>query len=131
MVPTQEFTVHVKNQPGSLGRVAQALHSYGVNIISLATEGTRDDGTLKIVTSDPSSARKALEKEGLEFTVDEIVVASVMNRPGELAKLATKLGHAGINIISVYLLTDGKFALRVDKPDQARNLLKETIAATI
>ncbi|MBI1973248.1 ACT domain-containing protein [Candidatus Micrarchaeota archaeon] len=130
-MPTQEFTVHVKNQPGSLGRVAQALHSYGVNIISLATEGTRDDGTLKIVTSDPSSARKALEKEGLEFTVDEIVVASVMNRPGELAKLATKLGHAGINIISVYLLTDGKFALRVDKPDQARNLLKETIAATI
>ncbi len=124
----EEFTVFVKNRPGELGKVTSVLHSNGVNIESLATEGTREDGTIKFVTNDINSTRRALEGGRINFEVNNILVVKVLNRPGELAKLAQRLGAAKINVISIYLLGEGRFALRVDNPIKAREALREQLA---
>ena len=74
-----------------------------------------------------ATTRKALAEVRIPFETNEIVAVKVLNRPGELSKLATALGVAGVNIISVYLLGEGKFALRVDSPQRAREILKRDL----
>ncbi|HKZ45262.1 MAG TPA: ACT domain-containing protein [archaeon] len=122
-----EFTIYVKNKPGALAMVCDILYKNGVNIESLATEGTREDGTIKMITNDVNTTRRALDDEKMQYTVEEILVAKVLNRPGELSKLTRKIAEANISIISIYLLGEGKFALRVDNAEKAKEVLKDKI----
>ncbi|MBI2076647.1 MAG: ACT domain-containing protein [Candidatus Aenigmarchaeota archaeon] len=123
----EEFTIYVKNEPGQLAKVCDTLYRNGVNIESLATEGTRKDGTIKMVTNDVVTTKKALEKEKIPFETKEVLVVKIINRPGELAKITKKIGLESVNIESVYMFTDEKFALRVDDTRKTREILKEDL----
>lgn len=123
----EEFTVFVKNKPGQLARVCDTLYRNGVNIESLATEGTREDGTIKIVTNDVTTSKRALEQARIPFETTEVLVVRILNKPGELAKVTGKIGSANVDIKSIYLLGDEKFAIRADNPKKAREILKEDI----
>lgn len=55
-----------------------------------------------------------------DFTIE------LENRPGALAKLGEltrRIADAGINLDLIYLATDTRIVLGVDKPDQARELV--------
>ncbi len=123
----EEFVVRLKHRPGGLERVAQVLNKHGVNIESLASEANGEGAIIKIVTNDAKSTEKALEESNIPFTVNDVLVAKVLHRPGELYKLASKLASANININSIYLLKEGHFALRVDDIKKARSVLKDSL----
>jgi hypothetical protein len=123
----EEFTVYVKNKPGQLARVCDVLYRNGVNIQGVATEGTREDGTIKIITNDAATTRRALEQVKVPFDVKETFLVKIINRPGELSKITKKMGDNDINIISIYLIGDEKFALRVDDAEKAKKILKEDL----
>jgi hypothetical protein len=123
----EEFTIYVKNKPGSLAKVCDILYKNGTNIESLATEGTREDGTIKVITNDVNTTRRALDNEKIKYTVEEVLVVKVLNRPGELAKITRKIADANINLISIYLLGEGKFVLRVDNAEKAREVLGDKL----
>lgn len=120
----EEFTVYVKNRPGELSRICGILAKYGINIVSLATEGTRSDGTMKLVTDDVNTTKKALENSRIKHDIKDVMVVNVPNRQGELSKVTGKLGVANINIESIYLLSDGRFAIRTNDTAKARVVLK-------
>ena len=121
----EEFTVYIENKPGSLARVSEVLSRNGVNIEAIATEGTKKDGTIKIITNDSNTTREALEKARIHFTVKEVLSANVINRPGELAKLTRKIANERINVESIYIIGNGKFAIRTDDMEKAKGILKE------
>jgi len=121
----EEFTVYIENKPGSLARVSEVLSRNGVNIEAIATEGTKKDGTIKIITNDSNSTREALEKSRIHFTVKEVLSANVINRPGELAKLTRKIANERINVESIYIIGNGKFAIRADDMEKAKGILRE------
>lgn len=123
----EEFTIYVKNRPGSLAHVCDVLYRNGVNVESLATEGTREDGTIKMITTDVSTTKRAFDKERIKYTIDNAFVVKVLNRPGELVKVAKKLAAAGISVVSIYLLGEGRFAIRVDNAERLREVLKDNL----
>jgi len=123
----EEFTIYVKNKPGQLARVCDVLYRSGVNIQGTATEGTREDGTIKIITNDVATTKKALEKARIPFDVKEVLLVKILNRPGELAKMTKKIGGRNINIESIYLIGDEKFAVRVNDMGKAKEILKEDL----
>ncbi len=126
----RQFNILLEDKPGELARVTAALTH--TNIRSLSTERNKNGRTLlKLITHDTNSTKSALAKEGFDFTESEILVVSLIDRPGELHKLATRLGNEGINILDVYLVEKATLALCVDgsQLERARELLAENLVA--
>lgn len=125
---TKEFKVFVVDKPGELARVTEALTDAAVNIRAIASEAKHDTSFLRIVTSDVATTEKALKNAGLKYLLNDIFVVELIDRPGELAKVAKRLARAGINVHSIYILgsKNGKteIALVVDDMERAKTVLK-------
>ena len=100
----KEFKIFVLNKPGELARVTEALASQAVNIRAIASEGGSDKGFLRIVTGDVATTERALKNAGFQFELHEILDVELLDRPGELAKIARRLARAGVNVESIYIL---------------------------
>src|SRR5215472_15995633 len=60
------FTVDLKNQPGELARLCEAIAGRGVNLLLCAT--TRgEDGTVAFIADDEASAETALAGAGFGY----------------------------------------------------------------
>ena len=109
----KEFKVFVQDKPGELARVTEALAARSVNIRAIASEGSKEQSFLRVVTNDVATTQKALEAAGLKFTLAEIVIMELLDRPGELSKVARRLARNGVNVESIYILgsTNGQTEL--------------------
>ena len=109
---------------GELARVTEALAQNAINIRGLATDRLGPRPAVKVITDDEVSTRKALARAGLEFEESEVLVLDLIDRPGELAKIARRAARAGVNINSVFLLgrkdTPAALALVADDPKKAK-----------
>ncbi|UCD91777.1 MAG: ACT domain-containing protein [Methanobacteriota archaeon] len=123
-----EFKVYVSNQPGELARVTEALAGSAVNIRALASEGGAPKPFLRIVTNDVATTKKALKVAGFSYEQNGILTVQLIDRPGELAKVARRLARARVNVESIYILGSkgGKkeIAMVVDEEKKALKLLK-------
>jgi len=121
------FTVRLKNEPGALGRLAGQLADRGIDIRTLACGAVGPYGCAVLSTNNDSAAAEVLRKGRYQFVEGETLNLGVEDRPGELARLATQLGSAGVNITGVVVL--GRFqgkaelAISVDSIDAARRAL--------
>jgi hypothetical protein len=120
----KQFNVFVENRMGELARVTEALAQNAINIRGLATDRLGSRPAVKVITDDEVSTRKALARAGLEFEESEVLVLDLIDRPGELAKIARRAARAGVNINSVFLLgkkdTPAALALVADDPKKAK-----------
>ena len=124
----KEFKVFVADRPGELSRVTDALSNAAVNIRAISSEAKHDNSFLRIVTGDVSTTEKALKGTGMKYEVSEIMTLDLVDRPGELAKVARRLSRAGINVHSLYLLSSKngrtEIAMVVDDIAKATMALK-------
>ena len=100
----KEFKVFVKDKPGELARVTEALAEHAVNIRAIASEGGHENSFLRIVTSDVATTEKAFKLAGIKSQASDLLSAELIDRPGELAKIARRLARAGVNVESIYIL---------------------------
>ena len=118
----------VADKPGELARVTEALSNGAVNIRAIASESKHDISFLRVVTSDVQTTQKALTNAGLKYELNDILNLELLDRPGELAKVAKRLSRAGINVHSIYILgsKNGRteIALVVDDIERARTAIK-------
>ena len=123
----KQFDVYVQDRPGEVSRVAEALARNAVNIRGISTDIGAGRPRVHIITDDDSSARSALKGAQLEFEERDVIVVTMADRPGELAKLTKKLGRGGVNINSLFLLgaktSMEEVALTVDRSEEAKKLL--------
>jgi hypothetical protein len=99
---TQELTIRVENRPGSLGKVCRELADHGVDIMAFQSIPGEKTLLVCIVVDKPEVAKTVLDKEGITYTEVEVAQARLQYRPGELARVASKLGEANININYAY-----------------------------
>ncbi len=55
-----------------------------------------------IVVDNPTTAKKVLDIERVTYTEKEVAQVELPHRPGELARVASELGEANININYAY-----------------------------
>ncbi|HKZ99584.1 MAG TPA: ACT domain-containing protein [Thermoplasmata archaeon] len=118
----KEFKVFVLDKPGELARVTEALATNAVNIRAIASESKHDASFLRVVTNDVTTTERALKQAGLKFEVNEIMTLDLVDRPGELAKVARRLARAGINVSSLYIMgsRNGRTEIAMVVDDTAR-----------
>ncbi len=121
------FLIDLKDQPGELARVAEAIADKGINIEAVSGLASGGNGTVAIMTNDEAGTRSALSEAGCQTREVEIATASLEHKPGTLAGAARKLADAGINIIAALPIgmAEGKVgvAFATDQPAKAREIL--------
>lgn len=121
------FTVKLKNEPGSLAAVAEAMASRGVDIRAVGGGGIGDTGIAAFVTDNDMATREALNASNCEFSESEAVVADVDDRPGTLARLTRAMADAGVNVqgavVMQWMDERARLAFAVDDVMKAREAL--------
>jgi hypothetical protein len=100
MSKAKEFTVHMDDRPGTLGNFCQALADREVNILALQSF----EGVVRLVVDNAPVAQAVMDTRGVAYTEAEVAQIQLsLHRPGDLARVALRLGAAGINIDYAYV----------------------------
>jgi hypothetical protein len=120
------FTVDLKNQPGELARLCEALAARGINLV-LSAAAHADGGTVAFIADDEASAQAVLQDAGIGYAMRPALTIRMENRPGTGAITFRKLADAGVNaelLLPVRVSDDLFFAvICVDDEDKARAAL--------
>ena len=90
------FTVALKNQPGELARLCEAMADHGVNLVLCATTHG-EDGTVAFIADAEARAETALQDAGIGYTMRPALTIRMENQPGVGAATFRKLADAGVN----------------------------------
>ncbi len=102
----KEITIIAGNDVGSLAQVAETLGSVGVNIEAISAYGLDGKAVFRVITSDVTTAIKALSRlPNVQVKEADTIIYKMINRPGELGKIARKLANKGINLESLYIVS--------------------------
>ena len=95
----KEFTIRLEDRPGTLGKLCQTLATENVNILAYQQFAhEKGQGSVRLVVDNPDKTRTALTNQRADFSEAEVAKVMLANRPGELARVASRLGDEGINI---------------------------------
>jgi hypothetical protein len=123
-----QFVVQLKNEPGAMATLAEALANRGVDLRAIGGGSIGDSGHVIMTTADDDTTKAVLDEMGYVYIEGESLVTEVDDRPGGMARLARALADAGVNIHGHLFLgrwgDRAMFAFVVDKPDVARPILE-------
>jgi hypothetical protein len=98
----KQFTLYLENKPGALAKVTARLAKAKVNIEGISVSESTDVGIVQVVSSNGAATRKVLTDAGIPYTVQDISLLRLPNKPGALARITAQLAKDGININYVY-----------------------------
>lgn len=123
-----QFVVQLKNEPGSMASLAEALAQGGVDLRAIGGGGIGGAGHVIMTTADDEATKRVLDDGGYVYVEGESILAEVDDKPGGMARIARALADAGVNIYGHLFLgrwgDRAMFAFVVDKPDLARPILE-------
>src|SRR5713101_9738664 len=103
MPTSREFTIRMQDRPGTLGKICRALADRGVNILAFQSfSAGAGESQVRLVADNPTITKSVLESQGLTTSEADVVQVKLPHRPGELARAASRLGEANININYTY-----------------------------
>ncbi len=134
MPTTKEFTVHMEDRPGTLGKFCRALADRGVNILAFQSGSFEGKSLVRLVVDNPTTAKTVLDSQRVTYTEAQVAQVKLPHRPGELARVASRLGEANINIDYAYGGVEPDtnapiLIFGVKEVSQAAAILDETAAA--
>jgi hypothetical protein len=98
----RELTIMTPNTPGKLSQVLNALAKAGLNLRALDSSSGYDLNMVRMIASDAKKTKAVLTKLGYNVTETTMLAVTITDRPGQLAKITTTLGRAGVNIEYMY-----------------------------
>ena len=127
---TNQLSVFLNNEPGTLAKVCDELAKADINIFALTISDTADHSVVRMVVSDWKKALLIFEERAVLAIENKVLIIENSNKPGALGKIAARLGKAKINIEYAYLATSpgaktGLLILRVDDTKKALKVLKK------
>ena len=105
MPRVKQVTAWVESRPGMLGEVAAAMGAKKVNVQAFMATNVGGRGAIRMVVDKPAAAGKVCAQRGWQMTEDDLVQATLPDKPGSLGVVAAKLGAASINIDYAYVGT--------------------------
>jgi hypothetical protein len=123
-----QFVVQLRNEPGAMATLAEALAARGVDLRAIGGGGIGDAGHVIMTTADDVTTKQILDEGGYTYIEGESILAEVDDRPGGMARLSRELADAGVNIYGHLFLgrwgDRAMFAFVVDDPERARPILE-------
>ncbi len=99
---TKQVSVFLENKSGRLNEVTQVLGDAGINISAFTIADTSDFGILRLIVSDPKTAREVLRDHSFSVQITDVVLAQTQNEPGTLSRMLQILSKGGVFIEYMY-----------------------------
>ena len=100
----KQLSVFIENRQGRLEEVTEALVQENVNILSLSMADTTEYGMLRMIVSNPETAKDALRDKGFSAMLTDVIAVKLQDKVGELHKMTHILCSQGLNIEYMYAL---------------------------
>ena len=102
MAEVTQFCVGLENKPGTLAKFCAMLSKASVNIEAVFASEDAECNWVHLIASPDSKAERALNEAGYHFFTEKVLIVMLDNQPGELERVASALGSAGVNISYIY-----------------------------
>lgn len=111
-----DLAIKLKNVPGSLADMGEALGKAGVSIEGGGSFTVNNEGMAHFLFEDGDAAQHALEAAGIEVMACRKVLVQKLRQdePGQLGKLTRLMAEAGVNIEVLYSDHSHQLILVVD-----------------
>lgn len=100
----QQISVFIENRPGRAAAICDLLEREGINVRGFMISDTNDYGILRFVVDKPDAALEVLGRAGHAASCKPILVARLIDEPGNLSRLLGHLADAGIDVTYCYSL---------------------------
>jgi hypothetical protein len=123
----KDLAIELDNRPGALAEMGEALGKAGVSVEGGGAWVVDGKGVAHFLFADGAAACRALEAKGIKVLAERDVVVQRLKQavPGQLGKLARRMGDAGVNIEVMYSDHDNQLILVVDDIKKARVISRE------
>ena len=123
----KDLAIALENRPGALAEMGEALGKAGLSVEGGGAWVVDGKGVAHFLFEDGAAARRALEARGIKVLAEREVVVQRLKQavPGQLGKLARRMGDAGVNIEVMYSDHDNQLILVVDDIEKARAVSRE------
>lgn len=98
----KQVTVFLENKLGRLNEVTHILGEAGINISAFSIADTSDFGVLRMIVPDPEKAAEVLKANDFSVQLTGVVLMTIPNKPGSLAKALAVLSDENIFIEYLY-----------------------------
>lgn len=120
----KDLTVILKDEPGALAELGQALGDADINIDGMCGFPCQGKGVLHILVEDAAGARRVIEAAGFEVRSErDVLLYEAPDQPGMLGDVARRIAMAGVNIELIYKATQTKLVIGTDDLETAQTAL--------
>ena len=102
--PVNRIIVMAKDEVGVIADITRTLADEGINLVSINTESSGEEGAVILITDQYEHALYILNQSGFKAVGDDALVLRLPDEPGALAGVADRLKRAGVNIQSMHIL---------------------------
>lgn len=122
---SKQLSLTMPNRVGLLSEVTTALSGAKVDIRAICAYAMEDKAYFMLLTDSNAKAKKALSSAGAQIAEEDVVTVEMLNRVGELQKVAKKIADAGIDISYMYgTAGTGKSSICVFKTADDKKAIK-------
>ncbi|HKM03338.1 MAG TPA: amino acid-binding protein [Lachnospiraceae bacterium] len=104
----KQLSIFIENREGRLEKVTEILATNNINIVCISLADTSEYGLLRMIVSDPMTAREVLKENGFSAMLTDVIAVKLPHHFGMLNKLTKVLCDKNLNIEYMYALTSGK-----------------------
>ena len=108
-----QISVFIENRPGRAATVCELLEEARINVRGFMISDTNDYGILRLVVDQPERAVEVLGEAGFTAKAKPILVARLVDKPGNLSKLLRHLAEAQVDVTYTYSLISTFVAISV------------------
>lgn len=98
----KQLSIFLENKTGRLTDVTRLLGKAGINLSAFSLAESADFGILRVVLSDPETAKKILTENGFTVTLSDVVCLYIPNTPGTLSEALLTLSDHNVAIEYMY-----------------------------
>ena len=120
----KQLSIFLENKKGRFTEVAQVLGDSGINMTAFTVAENSDFGILRLIVSDPETAKKILKEHRYAVSVTDVICIQTPNKPGSLATVMNIIAGAGIFVEYMYAFSFGNGAVVIIRPDNLEKSLK-------
>ncbi len=120
-----QFSVPVRNQPGTLFRMAQVLAEVGINISGISSQTFGEMSFIHFqADKEPGAVRRPLENAGYQVFENAAFSIDCPMEPAPIRKLVDRLADEDVQVQRLYGAADegenARLIVCVDRPEKAR-----------
>lgn len=119
----RQINVFMENKIGRLYEICNLLGENGVNIRGFSLADMADFGLLRLIVDKTDLAKEILKKADFPVSESKVIVVSVPDVPGGLARVLKTFTDSGLSVEYTYIVANTKVAFSVDDLEKAESAL--------